>query len=678
MNCGKKTETKNDSISYRNNRYIKLQINSNMRIFIIYLLVFLGANEFVYSQQLTSGHPIPGGTPTGNFALPSLTGSTMGVVQIPGKTKPSLFLYGDKLNPGISMYQFNYFSSTGQPVFSQPIPINSPFEDDGSNRGVVLQDKEGEIYGFWRFSNTIRHARYNAATNRFEDLKTIAVKGLPRGYSSFSVIPLENGKFLFVFSVRQPGTFSNPTGNRDSLYFTPEGFWPYELPYEGIYGKMVDDFKEITSIEPVAFTGYDVGLFTINGFTRLRHQSINYLICGTRLGILRAYGIDIEKGRLTEGLHLVDPDHILHRHPTVNTFPTYFSADGKEGIITSGEGGIFFYLHTKKQDKSGNIVFEHPLPLQQENALLYGGSLVVPNLVDWDGDGLIDIVSGTSTGHILFFKNQGTNKQPSYIPPVPLSAGGREIHIQPGYREDIQGPGEARWGYSCPTVFDWNGDGLPDILTGDSRGKFMVYINKGTKNKPLLDVERPLYLDGMNMYGGWRVKPGIAEMNGETSYIILDRDNELHLYWRIDNYNLRDGGKLLLEDGSPIRANRRPGGQVGRIKIHIVDWDQDGTKDLLIGTGRAQSIPNPKNGLPFNWGEKNQGATILFMKNVGSNAKPVYTFPKMLKFKDEFLLLGAHSCSPTTAAIGSDNELNLLVGVEKGVYMFYDYHDLSW
>src|SRR5690606_37562914 len=257
------------------------------------------------------------------------------------------------------------------------------------------------------------------------------------------------------------------------------------------------------------------------------------------MGNIHAYQID-ENG-LYPTKYVVDKNHIIQRTPTVNGYPTYFKGPGQtEGLLLSGEGGIFFYQNTKQQDKNGNLVFEDPAYILQENPTLYGGSLVVPSLADWDGDGVLDIVSGNSAGNILFFKNTGTNIKPAYQNPVALEAGGVKIHVQPGYREDIQGPHEARWGYTCPVVYDWNKDGLPDILTGDSRGKFMVYINKGTKSKPALESEHPLYIKGLNVHGGWRSIPGVAEMGGKDVYVILDRDNDFHLYYKTDTYNIDD------------------------------------------------------------------------------------------------------------------------------------------
>src|SRR5690606_37555808 len=135
----------------------------------------------------------------------------------------------------------------------------------------------------------------------------------------------------------------------------------------------------------------------------------------------------------------------------------------------------------------------------------------------------------------------------------PLEAEGRIIHIQPGYKEDIQGPGEARWGYTAPNVSDWNGDGLPDIVLGDSRGKFSVYLNAGSKTNPLLQSEQPLYHKGMNVFGSWRVRPGVGIMGNRMVFIHMDKDDEFHSYSQIDEYNIEDLGKLTIGDSMAIR-----------------------------------------------------------------------------------------------------------------------------
>ncbi|TZF86421.1 VCBS repeat-containing protein (plasmid) [Pedobacter sp. BS3] len=632
------------------------------------------------NKQLQSGSPILTGADIGRFVLPSLTGYVMGVATVGQNNNPSLFLQSDKRSPGTYYYTFKRFTEKGEPVFSQGVRLYLPFEDTGENRGVILQDSKHNIWGFWRFSKVLKYARFNAASGQFGDLQTLAVKGLPRNFSTFGVTETSKGKFLFVFAVGKPGVFSDPKQGPDSAYYTSEGFWPFDLPSAGVYGALTNDFTRTESLNAVVLTGLDEALFSFSGFTSYREGQTAYVVGGVRMGNFLAYTLDENKGIFDKKRYLVGTDEVLLRQPGVNAFPAYCKMPGnKEGIIASGEGGICFYENIHRSDSKGNPVFSDPVYLMQEDPELYGGSLVVPSLADWDGDGVTDMISGASSGHIFFFKNTGTNSKPAFQSPVPLKAGGREIHIQPGYREDIQGPGEARWGYTCPTVIDWNDDGLPDILTGDSRGKFMVFINTGTKAQPRLEPEHPLYMDGMNVHGGWRVRPGAGKLNGKMAYIILDRDNEFHLYRQLDQYNLEDGGKLMMSDGKYIKANRRPGGQVGRMKIDLVDWDGDGVKDLLVGTGRSASVPNPVNGLPYNRAKKNEGAAVLFLKNAGTEAKPVFEFPKMMEFKGKDILLGAHSCSPAATYIGGDGKsLNLVVGTEYGTYMFYDRKDLSW
>lgn len=647
--------------------------------FLALSLSSLGA--LAQSDFLVSGQPIKNGAANGigNFAAPSLTGIVMGTAKVNDDDYPDLFVQSDIRAPGTYLYHFKKLTEKGEPVFSQGIKLTLPFEDTGENKAIILQNPNQAIFGFWRFGGKLlKKANFNPKSNSFKGVSNITINGLPWGMSTFGVIRTLQGKYLFLFTVPKP-TPENVKMKVDSAYYTPEGYWPNPLSEVGIYGAVANDLESLAKLEAKPLTELDQAYFGMSGYTSFQlNNKEQYVLCGTRMGNIYAYQIDGEQ--LLPNKYVVDQKHILRRSPTVNAFPAYFKIEGKtEGVFISGEGGIVYYPNTKQKDKQGNLIFEDAISVKQENPLLYGGSLVVPSLADWDGDGFIDIVSGNSAGNVLFFRNTGTNQKPAYQDPVALKAGGVAIHVQPGYREDIQGPHEARWGYVCPVVYDWNGDGLPDILTGDSRGKFMVYLNIGTKAKPELDVETPLFYKGLNVHGGWRSIPGVGSMAGKDAYVILDSDNQFHLYYKIDAYNVSDGGKLKLTDGTFINGHRRKGGQVGRAKTQIVDWDGDGVKDLLIGTGRGAAIPNPINGLPYFRKKKGEGAAVLFMRNAGTDAEPLYEFPKMMKFKGNDILLGAHECAPTTAYIGGDGKtLNLVVGTEYGTFMFYDRKDLSW
>lgn len=144
----------------------------------------------------------------------------------------------------------------------------------------------------------------------------------------------------------------------------------------------------------------------------------------------------------------------------------------------------------------------------------------MPNVVDWDGDGALDIVAGNSEGRLLFFKNRGTNTEPGFARSEEVCAGGSPILLRPGYHV-VQGPFEASWGYLCPTVCDWNGDGLPDVVVSGSRAKFEVMLNRGTREKPELDAPVALSVDNLELYGTWRVRrpsPGSAAATASSSW----------------------------------------------------------------------------------------------------------------------------------------------------------------
>src|SRR5690606_21077855 len=123
-----------------------------------------------------------------------------------------------------------------------------------------------------------------------------------------------------------------------------------------------------------------------------------------------------------------------------------------------------------------------------------------------------------------------------------------------------------------------------------------------------------------------------------------------------------------------IESNYEVAGAVGRSKITVTDWDGDGVLDLLIGVPKWASIPNKTNGIPYFL--PNSGATVVFLKNAGTNQAPVYEYPKVLKHNGENILLGGHECGPTVGNLGGVPAL--IVGVEQGQYIYYDKQKLTW
>jgi len=198
-----------------------------------------------------------------------------------------------------------------------------------------------------------------------------------------------------------------------------------------------------------------------------------------------------------------------------------------------------------------------------------------------------------------------------------------------------------------------------------------VYMNIGTKTSPKLDYPSPIYVDGLDLHGTWRSQPAVEKLGNRMAFICLDDQDELHLYWRIDNFNLEDGGKLKLSDGSYIKANYRYAGGTGRLKLNLADWDGDGNKDLVIGTMRESSVPDVKRGLPSSLG-KDAGSAVLLMRNCGTNESPVFEKPQLLYFDDKPVFLGIHSCSPAIADLNNDGKADLLVGQETGTVLFFD------
>jgi hypothetical protein len=288
--------------------------------------------------------------------------------------------------------------------------------------------------------------------------------------------------------------------------------------------------------------------------------------------------------------------------------------DGDFDLIVGDEDGRVALVENQGTLSADNTpVFAQPRYFKQEADTLKCGALATPVGFDWDGDGDQDIVSGNTAGFIEWFENlSGPGvARPKWAAPRRLEAGGKVFRIMAGNRS-IQGPAEAKWGYTTLAIADWDGDGLPDIVFNSITGEVQWLENIGTRREPKLALPQPVEVEwdgpqpalawgwlrpaGKGLLTQWRTTPLVHDFDGDglVDLAILDTEGTLAFFKRAK----RDG-RLVLEPprrafvdqaGRPLQLNPSAAGKSGRRKLCVTDWDGDGRFDLLLNSANADLL----------------------------------------------------------------------------------------
>ncbi|MCB2155990.1 lamin tail domain-containing protein [bacterium] len=644
-------------------------------------------------SEWKSGEPIPVGTVNREGPLaPGVTFWTLGFIADAAGGLPSMVMGTDKFSHPSGVYYYKAIGrdpKTNSPIFADPQRTNAPF--NGSHCAAVVQDSSGKAYGAWYSPGKIQIAPFDPSTCKFaKATMSLDVSELPRGPSCFYLLPLDDGTM-------ESGQWMVILGVGDGIPHRPEGpSWrePEYRPYDGsgiyrghlseftLYGKTFDLSNGKSEYLGKVSPGDRASLISCDSVAalQLRKEHGGDLLVGTRLGALNYFPAEWKDGIPTypKRLRAVDHDGNAIRFPSVMAYIKSYpnESTGLDDLVIGTQGFTMYYRFSGQFTDRGEPIFDEPSVVNVKNATLQLGALTVPNIVDWDQDGTLDIVAGNSDGFVMFSRNAGTNEVPRMLPGERIVGGGQDIHVQPGYY-DIQGPGEARWGYSCPTTVDWDGDGDIDIVMSDPTAAHTVFLNQAGPGKPpVLAAGRHLYWEHLDLHGTWRVRPAAAQMGDRMAYVLLDKDNELHLYWRLDDYNVESAGKILQPNGKPISGAYLFAGGRGRLKLLLYDWDKDGRVDIVTGTSRHASVGDPNNGLPQALGRP--GSSVLWLRNVGTNEKPVLEWPRVLAFKGKPIFFGQHSCAPSIGDLGPGKDENMVVGTEDGRVYFFQREDIGF
>jgi hypothetical protein len=354
--------------------------------------------------------------------------------------------------------------------------------------------------------------------------------------------------------------------------------------------------------------------------------------------------------------------------------------DGDIDLVVGQEDGRVALVENTGRVVDGAPEFLVPSFFRQEADEVKFGVLVTPDSVDWDGDGDEDLICGNSAGYIGFIENLDGGDPPKWAAPVCLEADGRVIRIMAGPNGSIQGPCEAKWGYTTLNVADWDHDGLPDIIVNSIWGKVVWYKNIGTRRHPKLAAQQPIEVEwtgrppkpawnwwqpeGKKLATQWRTTPVVVDYNhdGLNDLVMLDHEGYLALFQRV-----KRNGELLLLPGQRIfysdhisafdsmqrpknevsgvlRMNNGVAGKSGRRKFCFTDWDRDGLVDLLVNSQNVNVLQNIS---------KDEDRCV-FSDEGAVNSR----------------ILAGHTTSPTVVDWNHDGTPDLVTGAEDGFFYY--------
>ena len=400
------------------------------------------------------------------------------------------------------------------------------------------------------------------------------------------------------------------------------------------------------------------------GATAISAESGRYLALYGDMGSLAAFRIRMDGGDVFCSL----PRPLLacgyatpHNYWINRILSIDMDGDGRGELLIDGNPGTIGFL------KGGE-----PGSWTSRRAWIEGGAICGETLsaaarIDWDDDGIEDVVLSDASGWISLYR--GTKDPYVYRAPVPFTKEGRPICLKGGDSGSLQGTVEKIWGYVKVAAGRWGDEKA--LVTVDITGDLLLHTR--VDGNPLELRTRPFTrANGEKLKVAWRSRVDFAPTGfagvPRPSLLLQDLDNDLAVAVpeAAGSCALVSFEKLRYADGTTVRPSGI-NGLSGRCHVSLVDWDGDGNEDIIFGN----------NGSCQKYFEKtvkrrpNAGTYIL--RNVGTHAAPRYAeaVPFILKASGKRLVFGWHNATPWITDLDGDGSPDLLVSAENGkVYAF--------
>ncbi len=189
-----------------------------------------------------------------------------------------------------------------------------------------------------------------------------------------------------------------------------------------------------------------------------------------------------------------------------------------------------------------------------------------PYIDDINGDGIADIVSGSSDGRFYYFEGETGDKEWKVKDRwILTNMDGRELSVG---------------AYSSPVIYDYDGDGVADIISGSEGGD--IYFFRG--------------YDATHFYDG-QIIMSVPELERPMPYISdLTGDGKADMV--IGSINGVLNICRLTEEGNFALTNTAVCDGETFVAPYVYDFDGDGNNDLICGTfdGYVKKLKNNGDG----------------------------------------------------------------------------------
>jgi len=337
----------------------------------------------------------------------------------------------------------------------------------------------------------------------------------------------------------------------------------------------------------------DVGTYAIPSFADLDGDSRLDAFIGETGGDIKYFENTQVKQFPWFNSSVDNPFNLANTGSTYSAFSVGdIDSDGDLDIISGAtNGNILFYenVGSKSAPDFTGGPSTNPFGLTGLGALYYG----IPEFVDIDADGDLDIFEGDVNGDIHFFQNIGTAVAPAFAAPATNSFGITNVG-----------------GTASPAFTDIDGDGDLDLFSGDIGGNTQFFENTGSAIAPAFATvsQNPFNLMDVGVYSS----PQFVDYDndGDIDVIISNAIGQLRFS---QNYGSANLANFVFPVTNPYNLS------AGVLPYpSLADLDGDGDLDLLTGDpgGDVKYYENVRNTTPSltaNTGiTLNEGAMLAF------------------------------------------------------------------